>query len=900
MFDVAWRGGISLSKVVRVVLVLVVASCGTASSDPKMPEASDGMNMSVPPDSDRDSDESPALPSWVLATVAGAEPLFAFEQGPAGGMLFYQAEDQWLARSVDARGEPTSPEPVAVAPAPPASTRVALSATKSGFLAVWDEVIDRNHAVRSLILDADGHASGPPSLVVQISDDVSWLGMLPASLSSSTTLLLWEITHDHQSDVFAIPVSATDGRPAGKAQPLVRGALGWDIRAKNGGAVLAAVMPDKTATGRDHLEQGRVMVSSVDAMGRMGIATPASADATAMSDVAVVGLGGQTLVAWTDRSRLDTEVHMAALRDGKIVVAERAVLPPLGDQALVGLSAHRDASGKRALLTWEEVLHRPRSGRLIQMATVFPDLVVSPERAELAFASAGTPYFEPDGEGFAALTLAPAALQDGYEIDLGRGGDGPPLLPAFVRFDANLVVRATQPVLADAFINNHGSPELAHLLRCGEGHCLTVATSASRPTAIATVALPLDASPWLSPAWPRESSQNPSALRLVSVMDGERLADVDAVALSDGKTSLAAWVTFNITVGPSKKNEKEATLGLRTVAANGTLGAPVVLSDRVLSVGGVGLAQNRSKKGDVLGVAYVGRRKGVPQVMMTTVDRTGEQLRHKVITTPKRKTSGASDVAVAASGDGWIVAWVDTRDDNGEVYIARLDRRLTKVVRDTRITEAAGNAAEVRLLVSGDHTYVTWSDDRRKVDGGGSDIYLARLDTASLEKQATEVRLFASSGHSRSPDIVEFGDGVMVAWVEEALLDPRAGKAASNAPATGMLLAELDADGHLVGSPKVVTPKDGSISAMAIDCTHRSGECRALVTVSTPNALDLAGFQWTVATGASEIEPLFNLTGGPNAIVVPTFAQAGAGTALFADDTPGGTGRIRWMQLDWK
>ena len=36
----------------------------------------------------------------------------------------------------------------------------------------------------------------------------------------------------------------------------------------------------------------------------------------------------------------------------------------------------------------------------------------------------------------------------------------------------------------------------------------------------------------------------------------------------------------------------------------------------------------------------------------------------------------ASDVAIAWAGDGWLVAWVDSRDGNGEVYASKVDRDL--------------------------------------------------------------------------------------------------------------------------------------------------------------------------------------------------------------------------------
>ena len=55
----------------------------------------------------------------------------------------------------------------------------------------------------------------------------------------------------------------------------------------------------------------------------------------------------------------------------------------------------------------------------------------------------------------------------------------------------------------------------------------------------------------------------------------------------------------------------------------------------------------------------------------------------------------ASDVALARAGDGWLVAWVDARDGNGEVYAARLRQELLqRVGREERITNATGDASD--------------------------------------------------------------------------------------------------------------------------------------------------------------------------------------------------------------
>ncbi len=163
--------------------------------------------------------------------------------------------------------------------------------------------------------------------------------------------------------------------------------------------------------------------------------------------------------------------------------------------------------------------------------------------------------------------------------------------------------------------------------------------------------------------------------------------------------------------------------------------------------------------------------RGEPQVFVTKVGPDGEKLAQKGVTTVSRKKakksdgSDAADVAIAyaggegSGGDGWITAWSDTRDGNAEIYVARLDRGLNKTVPDQRITAAAGASVEVQLIVRGKDAFLVWSDARGDADQGNGDIYVARLDAATLKKTGPEVRLFASATHSRTPQIAPLGKG---------------------------------------------------------------------------------------------------------------------------------------------
>ena len=92
--------------------------------------------------------------------------------------------------------------------------------------------------------------------------------------------------------------------------------------------------------------------------------------------------------------------------------------------------------------------------------------------------------------------------------------------------------------------------------------------------------------------------------------------------------------------------------------------------------------------------------------------------------------------------------------------MARLDRALNKIVPDQRITNAPGDSVEVQIAVRGKDVFLVWSDARANPDEGNGDIYLARLDAATLKKTGPEVRLFASATHSRTPADRAAGQGL--------------------------------------------------------------------------------------------------------------------------------------------
>ncbi len=205
----------------------------------------------------------------------------------------------------------------------------------------------------------------------------------------------------------------------------------------------------------------------------------------------------------------------------------------------------------------------------------------------------------------------------------------------------------------------------------------------------------------------------------------------------------------------------------------------VLISLNALSIGGVALAPAPAVGNhppDTL-LAWVGKERGEPQVFVTKLGPDGKKLAQKGVTVIARKKqtknglpSEPSDVAAAFDGqDGWIVAWVDTRDGDAEIYVAKVDRSMTKVIPDKRITEVVGDASDVQILVHGKETWLAWSDSRaatRRRTAATSTLARHSRRRAS-RSSAPETRIFASKENSRyRPEIMRTPNGVLLSWIE--------------------------------------------------------------------------------------------------------------------------------------
>jgi hypothetical protein len=943
--------------------LLAVPACSTppprhASSQPR--------GLKTPPAQPKPREQGPALlPAHVLAQLDDEDAAPYFARRDDEGLLLYASAGLWQTRLVGVDGAPKA-EAVNAGPAPADAPVAALRATPHGYLAAWIENAGGHRTVRVLALDRAGKPDGQPSVVAQATDEIAWLDVVP---NAKGALVVWEVPRDDRVDVFASALAPGKGgagtKPAAPVS-IARAVLGWQAAATAQGAVIAVVnaapaaKPAKKAGKKGDVEVvedvkvGSVALLEVDAAGTASTPVTVSPEPTAQIDLEVAVVDGRYVLTWTDGRDIDSSVYLAVVEPGgKVVVAPRHATPPSGEQALVSLVATPYGSGaepgKRALLAWEDLLSARAAdregdgpvrgeGRLIHLATVGPDGALSAERAALVFSANGPPDLAADGNGFAAVTLAPAVLK----TDAAPRSDAP-IWPTFVRFGPDLAVRAAEPVRAAPFASTDGVPYLVRGLSCQRGSCTTLASAAggaepgaaSKPAGVkaplALVALPVRESSWRPPAYREDGAPLPRATAVTALYQGNHLARVAATEL-EGGGALSAWVTYFVEGSSSppstgggggaagRGQDLSAMLAVRAVGVDGAsgLGKVNVISQKASSLGGVAIAAAPSSKAEPRpgsaarppraaaaapaaesALAWVARERGEPQVYVTKLGASGEKLAQKKLTVVPRRRGGvaseASDVAIAHDGaDGWVVAWVDTRDGNAEVYVARIDRALNKTVPDRRITDAPGDAAEVHLAVRGQETWLAWSDARQEGEAaaqgeGTGDIFLARLDTKTLQKLGPETRLSASPEHSRSPVLAPFGRGVVAGWIEEPLTEKSSGG--------GARVAQLDEKGAPLGAPVVLEGPDAAASSITLAC---GTSCRGVLASAPGDAVVLSAFELTPGAQArAALKPLTGLTGSSPQDVSPVFSSPAGTSLFFADDSVSGSGRVRWMTIAW-
>jgi hypothetical protein len=764
------------------------------------------------------------------------------------------------------------------------------------FIAGWTELTDRGEALSVVGIGGDGAPSMPPVELERSTDDIVWVELVPTPRGE---LCVWaEETRASNANILAVALDP-NGKPRGVPSRVARNVTAWQIVSTPAGAGLALVSPEPAPTlvspvpspptpASDTRRPKGSSISwlTLDGEARtIGPATPVATSPTKVIDIDVATVRDSFVLAWTDRSQPDPDVWLAAIgAEGKVKPAH-AVTARSGGARLAAIGGAKSGG----ILIWEEARKRPRQSRSLHLAKIDPEGALGAVSSVVEVDPLGTPEIATLGDGFALLTRARWCPDP-----LGSGDTPCPAsvpAPTFVRFDMTLRAVQTEPIRLDE------GPDVASLawgLSCEAEQCLVFAVGQESPARIRAIELTEMPNRWRAPVPPKLGAAAPTVVGVDTVQGGDLFAEV-AVALTSEGSLVAA-----VTAGGDDPGHG-AAVTVRPLDTGGVARGPsTILTKRALSVGGVSIAAAPKSDGAV--VAWIGREGQNAQVHLTRVDRLGRRTKEVLLTSSPGNTN---DVAIAWSGGGrggWTVAWVDTRDGNGEVYATRVDIDLNRIAREERITNAPGDASDVALLAppsdatdksGGGDVWLAWADPRENPHDGFADIFVAKLSAVSAKAVVPESRVLATAAHSRSPSLAWGGIGgrPAIAWIEEAPMSA----GSDNSGAYGAMIGSLDDGGRLVGDPiRTRGAGDGYPTSVAIE----PGGASLHVVLARAARDDLSLDAVEIVAGQEPSPSLLFVLDGPPSLDVSLSLLGGA--VFFNDEgVEVGDGRTRRLGVGW-
>lgn len=825
-------------------------------------------------------DGAPAVPSVVIAELVNEDSEVHFARNGKQGLLLSRRHGRWLTGPLSVgQGDETVPEHTPklrnVAPAPSQRRPFSIRGVGRGFVLLWVSPTPAGDQLWAVALDGDGAALGKPLRIDNSAQTVDWVDVL---VYRDRAMLVWEVSRADGNDLM---VASWDAEGPGQPVEAATGISGWHATASARGAAVAWVEGRQT-------DKGTVRFVEVARDGSRSKALTLSAGPTALADVQIATLQERYVVAWTDHADSDPHVLRADIgMGGGLEQGARPAVAPVGGQTLIALVANE--THERAVLAWENPATATATARDIQLEL----LDDSGRRARIAFHSpTDAPQLVADGDGFTALTLAPA-------IERGKADGDASTAPHFVRFGASLNVRAAEPIRVDELATNGvgapGIPRSVHSLHCDQNLCSLIATGSGRPKLVSLLTLPQRNSRWLAPATTLSDAAPPLATALHTLADvADPIADMSAVTLADGR-QLIAWVTHfsGNDDGPAPPG---ATLAYRFVT-DGQPGPITVLSERAISIGGVDAVAlpkraKPSRNDPVAILAWAGPSAGSSQVYLTKLGANGKKLRQKTVTKVSRrngkkavKPNEVYDVSAALTPKGNLVcAWTDTRDGNPEIYVARVNPQLAKKNQDRRITRTPGPSTGAAVTIIGERVLLAWAD--ADAEDKPTDIHLQELD-GGLADAGTPMRLSHSEHHSRTPRWAGRAAGSLaLTWIEEP----------NQSGSGGARLLGLDDHGKPVSGVRAISIDGTAVTSAAARCNPR--ECRGVVSGSMGTSMAIGAFRADrsddAPIGAAPIAVLSHTSAADSGLS----SVAGLDAVVFLHDRRNGV-EVRRLDISW-
>ena len=634
---------------------------------------------------------APPSASHLIASVADGTlgPFFARSPEKGGAIAAYASRlpeggRQIVVASLDDHAVPHSP-PRVVATTPGEVDALVARAVSGGFVVAWSAPAENPGGALKLIeVDAAGMPRDAAFDVARGDREIVWFEVVPTSRGA---LCVWA-EQSSKTEATILALSLDDrGKPRGVPSQVVRNVVGWQAVATARGAALAI-----------RTTAGALTIQEIDADAQpLGAPTPVIAKgAGADFDFVRVEAPGKKpsfAFAWTDHSQLDSTVVTTWIEDGSPATAPFVISEEVGGAALASINV----AGGAVYVTWEEIGRRLAGGRRLHITNVASSGVGITAALDV---HGPTSEIASDGSGIALVGNVRSCAAN---ISDEKCAAVPPA-PAVTRFDSKLQITSVSPIS----VPEGETAALAWALDCTALGCATLVASNETPTPIFTFDSSIDKNKnHLAPT----SQPPPGAPRIASlstISAKEPTSDFAEARL--GTTTLLATMNGSEEDAHPQARASSATVSIRVIEDKKAASAPTVLTTRALDLGGVAVAAGEAPENGAL-VAWVAKDGGDPQVHTAHVDAHGKKLNELLVTTER---GDAADVAVAWSAGGWLVAWVDWRDGNGEVYAARLSPDASRVLATERITRAPGDASGVALLArpGSQEAWLAWADPR--------------------------------------------------------------------------------------------------------------------------------------------------------------------------------------------
>lgn len=861
---------LSLTRWLLASVAFAIAACAGREAPLDTPSRPGYAESKAAKERDRAAAKQPALEARELTVVPGGT--FGPYVGRSGGteVLVWATRAEggrgtWYSLFSNADGKASKPLRLTEAPSQLSLVvvRPATTGDGGGFVVLGVEPTANGATLHTLGLGSQGELQGKSRVLATTKGPIFWVDAVPTSRGA---LVFWASEVNGLADIH----SATLGASAERKQ-VATAALAWQIAPFSDGAALAMVA--QNGARRD------VRVLLITGEGKpSGKPVVLRTDALVQLDLDMANFGGHLVVGWSEQGRVEPELFGAALDPtGAVSQAAKRLTAPMGEQALVRLVPPLEG-GQVGYALWENLADSKPSERVIQVAPLSKNATLGAPRARLfMYGDAATlPEFHATTAGLAALTQAPYCLKPPAQCDAAE------LYPTYVEFDHELRVRASEPLRPNT--TKGQALELAWGLGCSREGCSALAAPETGPAPIYEVKLEKVSDAFLEAAEKEDASARPRLVANEALVETETLADLATRHTDQGE--LVAWVTYFDPTLPYERPKVAAPDGrfapvralLQTLLVTSKATEPNTISIRARSLGGVTLAK-QGPLGSLLGWAAIDNVQ--PQVFLTSLDQFGARRALKMFT---RSPGEVSDVSLLEHGDGWLLAWVDARSGDPEVYTARVAASLQRMGSEERITEAEGAAVDLTMHGLGDRALLVWGDTVGAKQQGFADIFAAQVSLETGKVTDPPKALLKTPGHSHSVSVSGQGNSATIAWLE---------RKAAGAP--GHVRVATYVAGSGLEAPPVKLQVEGTeLAGLVVDCESETS-CHLIVGGQEDGQAKLWGASFAPGK-AGTLHPLLTLPGTPSQ--VPLLALDGK-VAYLAAQSAEGQPQLRRLHIEW-